>query len=134
MEKVITSIFIGLILSTFVLIGNDRGIIIDDIVSDIGGDTTAWHLAYFFYMLSLTTGIIFEMISHKRGRWNMRKEIYENFMLVVVFLLSLWFLDEISIGVIQTEAQSMYVEFQQWYFYYTGLIALYLMNKFVRKQ
>ena len=134
MEKVITSIFIGLILSTFVLIGNDRGIIIDDIVTDIGGDTTAWHLAYFFYMLCLTTGIIFEMVSHKRGRWDMRKEIYENFMIIVVFLLSLWFLDEVSIGVIQSEAQSMYVEFQQWYFYYTGLIALYIMNKFVRKQ
>jgi hypothetical protein len=134
MEKVITSIFIGLILSTFVLIGNDRGIIIDDIVSDIGGDTTAWQLAYFFYLLSLTTGIIFEMISHKRGRWNFRKEVYENFMIIIVFLLSLWFLDEISIGVIQSEAQSMYAEFQQWYFYYTGVIALYMINKFVRKQ
>jgi hypothetical protein len=134
MEKVLTSIFIGLILSTFILIGNDRGLIIDDIVSDIGGDTTAWQLAYFFYLLSLTTGVVFEMISHKRGRWNFKKEIYENFMIVIVFLLSLWFLDEISIGVIQTEAQSMYAEFQQWYFYYTGIIALYMINKFVRKQ
>lgn len=134
MEKVITSIFIGLILSTFVLIGNDRGIIIDEIVADIGGDTTAWQLAYFFYMLSLTTGVIFEMISHKRGSWNFRREVYENFMIVIVFLLSLWFLDEISIGVIQTEAHSMYTEFQQWYFYYTGIIALYMINKFVRKQ
>lgn len=134
MEKVITSIFIGLILSTFILIGNDRGLIIDDIVTDIGGDTTAWQLAYFFYMLSLTTGIIFEMVSHKRGGWNFKKEIYENFMIVIVFLLSLWFLDMVSIGVIQTEAQSMYAEFQQWYFYYTGIISLYMINKFVRKQ
>jgi hypothetical protein len=134
MERVITSIFIGLILSAFILIGNDRGIIIDDIVSDIGGDTTAWQLAYFFYLLSLTTGVIFEMISHKRGRWNFRKEVYENFMIIIVFLLSLWFLDEISIGVIQSEAQSMYVEFQQWYFYYGAIISLYMINKFVRKQ
>lgn len=134
MEKVITFIFVGLVLSTFILIGNDRGIIIDEIVSDIGGDTTAWHLAYFFYLISLTTGIIFEMVSHKRGRWRFRNEVYETFMIVIVFLVSLWVLDVASVSVIQTETQSMYNEFQEWYFYYGGVISLYIINKFVRKQ
>lgn len=134
MEKVVSFIFIGLMISVFILIGNDRGIIIDEIVSDIGGDTTAWHLAYFFYLLSLTTGIAVEMVSPKRKRWNFNNEVTDMFMLVVVFLVSLWILNEASISVIQSEMQNIYQEFQEWYFYDAGIMGLYIINKFVRKQ
>ena len=127
----VTCIFVGLIASFLIVYADDRGIVIDDIVSETG--TPAWEYAFLVYTLFFTGGVVTEMaIVRKKGSYDFGNLI----ILAIALLLSFWGLEQAVIattGGLETAFTSMRDEFYNWGIYLTALLAIYVTHMFTKR-
>ena len=132
----ITFMLIGLIASFVLLYANERGIIIDDVVTDMT-NTTAWELAFGTYMLFFIGGLCTEMLIVKRGYFSITEDFFKLIMVNIIFILSMFFLSAVASGV--TGNLNIYMinirnEFYNWSIPLGLIYVLYIINLFVRRK
>jgi len=123
--------FIGLALSSGILIANNRGIIIDTLATDM--DVPAWELAFSAYMLFFIGGIMVQMLSEKRKGID-NSDYLNVFITILSPIISMYALTGLAHGSIVTDATSMLVEFQAWYEYFAIVIVVYIGWFFIIKR
>ena len=123
--------FIGLVISSGVLIANDRGIIIDTLATDM--DVPAWELAFSAYMIFFIGGIMVQMLSERSN--GITNSDYLNVLITIMSpIFSMYALTGLANGSITTDATNMLTEFQSWYEYFAIIIAVYIGWFFVVKR
>lgn len=127
----VTCIFVGLIASFLIVYADDRGIVVDDIVSETG--TPAWEYAFLVYTLFFTGGVMAEMAIVRRGG---SYDIGDLFILGIALLLSFWLLEYTvtsTTGDLATAFTSMRNEFYSWGLYLTAVVAIYITHMFSKR-
>jgi len=123
--------FIGLVISSGILIANDRGIIVDTLATDMG--VPAWELAFSSYMIFFIGGIMVQMLSEKHK--NIDNSDYLNVLITILSpIFSMYALTGLANGSIVTDATNMLVEFQAWYEYFAIVIVVYIGWFFIIKR
>lgn len=131
MHKGILFMIIGLVASVGILVANEEAIIIPEVVADMGVD--AWELAFAVNMLFIVGGIVTEMITTTGGRWD--RDDYMNLVItVLMYPLSMFFLDALNFGILSASAVSMRSEINDWFLYYAMLIVAHLIWLFIKKK
>ena len=131
MHKGIIFMIIGLVASVGILVGNEEAILVPEVVADMGVD--AWELAFAVNMLFIVGGIVTEMITTTGGKWD--EEDYKNLVItVLIYPLSMFFLDTINFGILSASATSMRAEINNWFLYYAMLIVAHLIWLFIKKK
>ncbi len=132
---IITFMLIGLVGSLGIIIANNRGIIIDAVLTDMGTTVQAWELAFSVYILCFSLGIFVDMVSSKRKYFDLQSDYQGIIFTLLLFIISIFLLQATSQGSIAiSEYSSMQTEFYNWYGYFTLAFIAYLINIFVQKR
>ena len=127
----VSCIFVGLIGSFLIVYADDRGIVIDDIVTETG--TPAWEYAFLIYTLFFTGGVVTEMVTVRRkGSYDFGNLV----VLAIALLLSFWGLEQAvtaTTGNLATAFTNMRNEFYNWGIYITALLAIYVTHMFTKR-
>jgi hypothetical protein len=119
-------------LSVFTIVANDRHIIVDKIIID-WGLAGSWELAYFTYIIFTAIAIFYGMMHESASKFNMYDWV--DITTVIVFIaLGTVILGTIAFGTLATAVNNMLTESSDWAIFYTGLLAVYVTNKFIRKR
>jgi len=126
----ITFILIGLMVSATLLIAGDRGIIIDAIALQL--DVEIWEISYFVYIMFLVMAVIYDMITDRNGSFDISDLLG---MMLVVFMSVISFigLQTIAVGNISSTVALIIAENNEWWLFYSLIIAVYIANKMLVK-
>jgi len=122
--KMITVTFIGLLFALFLVVADDRGIVVDDIVTETG--TPAWEYAFLTYVLFLTMGVIIESVGPSPDA----NHVILSAVGVGASMLILNAVVNSTTGDIATAFTSIKDEFLEWFMYVGVLVGFYLINLF----
>ena len=123
--------FIGLVISSGILIANNRGIIIDTLATDMG--VPVWELAFSAYMIFFIGGIMVQMLSEKSKRID-NSDYFNVLFTILLPIISLYALTGLANGSISGDITSMLTEFQSWYQYFGIVIIIYIAWFFIVKR
>jgi hypothetical protein len=127
-----TFLLIGMALSVFILIADSRGVIFDQFVIDwdLSG---AWELAFITYMIFFSVGIFYAMMHESHGHFD--KGDWMDIMVMIVFSsVGLIALNTMAFGTIQAGINSMVTETYEWSLFYSALLVVFIVNKFIVKR
>jgi len=126
----ITFILIGLMVSATLLIAGDRGIIIDAIALQL--DVEVWEISYFVYIMFLVMAVIYDMITDRNGSFD-NSDLLGMMLVVLMSVISFIGLQTISVGNISTAVALIITENNEWWLFYSLIIAIYIANKMLVK-
>lgn len=126
----ITFILIGLMVSATLLIAGDRGIIIDAIALQL--DVEVWEIAYFVYIMFLVMAVIYDMLTDRNGSFD-TSDLLGMMLVVIMSVISFIGLQTISVGNISTAVALIITENNEWWLFYSLIIAVYIANKMMVK-
>jgi hypothetical protein len=126
----ITFILIGLMVSATLLIAGDRGIVIDAIALQL--DVEVWEISYFVYIMFLVLAVIYDMITDRNGSFD-NSDLLGMMLVVIMSVISFIGLQTISVGNISTAVALIITENNEWWLFYSLIIAVYIANKMLVK-
>ena len=126
----ITFILIGLMVSATLLIAGNRGIIVDAIAIQL--DVEVWEISYFVYIMFLVMAVICDMITDRNGSFD-TGDLLGMMLVVIMSVISFIGLQTINVGSISSAVALIITENNNWWLFYSLIIAVYIANKMLVK-
>ena len=126
----ITFILIGLMVSATLLIAGNRGIIVDAIAIQL--DVEIWEISYFVYIMFLVMAVICDMITDRNGSFD-TGDLLGMMLVVIMSVISFIGLQTINVGSISSAVALIITENNEWWLFYSLIIAVYIANKMLVK-
>jgi hypothetical protein len=127
----VTFTLIGLILGVFIIVADDRNIVVDDIVTETG--TPAWEYAFITYLLFMTFGVIIEMLTHGSGRYSFQRMAITGLSVGITTLILNEFVTSTT-GTLSTGLGNIQTEFWNWTNYLVIVMVVYIVHMFYYRE
>jgi H+/Cl- antiporter ClcA len=131
-KSLFTFLLIGIALSIFVIVANDRTIIIDKFVTE-WGLSGVWELAFFIYILFFACGIFYAMMNESHSYFTIEDWV-ETAVVILFTIVGLIILNTLEFGSIDVAITAMQTETVNWSMFFGALLVVYIVNKLIVKR